>query len=123
PKVDGPWCADANEVLEALLAAPAGGPWPEWVEYCRSIVKGFPVEDPANTTRPGYVSPFRVALELSGLCTERDLIIPCSSGGAFTVMMQAFRQKPGQRMITNKGLASMGYGLRGAIGAAIAGAG
>ena len=35
-------------------------------------------------------------------------------------MMQAFEQKPGQLMVTNKGLASMGYGLSGAIGAAIA---
>jgi acetolactate synthase-1/2/3 large subunit len=36
-------------------------------------------------------------------------------------MMQAFNQKHGQVVITNKGLASMGYGLAGAIGAAVAG--
>lgn len=35
-------------------------------------------------------------------------------------MMQAFAQKQGQILVTNKGLASMGYGLSGAIGAAIA---
>ena len=35
-------------------------------------------------------------------------------------MMQAFSQTSEQRMITNKGLASMGYGLSGAIGAALA---
>jgi acetolactate synthase-1/2/3 large subunit len=35
-------------------------------------------------------------------------------------MMQAFRQKSGQRIVTDKGLASMGYGLSGAIGAAYA---
>ena len=46
-----------------------------------------------------------------------DVIVPCCSGGAFTVMMQAFEQKSGQVVITDKGLASMGYGLRGAIGA------
>jgi acetolactate synthase-1/2/3 large subunit len=34
--------------------------------------------------------------------------------------MQAFEMQSGQRMVTNKGLASMGYGLSGAIGAAIA---
>ncbi len=38
-------------------------------------------------------------------------------------MMQVFAQKYGQRIVTNKGLASMGYGLSGAIGAAFAGAG
>jgi acetolactate synthase-1/2/3 large subunit len=46
-------------------------------------------------------------------------VIPCSSGGAFTVMMQAFEQKLGQVLVTDKGLASMGYGLAGAIGAAL----
>ena len=35
-------------------------------------------------------------------------------------MMQAFNQQGGQVMITNKGLASMGYGLAGAIGASLA---
>jgi acetolactate synthase-1/2/3 large subunit len=34
-------------------------------------------------------------------------------------MMQAFSQKLGQKIVTNKGLASMGYGLAGAIGSAI----
>ena len=47
------------------------------------------------------------------------MLIPCSSGSAFTTAMQCFRQKRGQRIISNKGLASMGYGLSGAIGAAI----
>jgi acetolactate synthase-1/2/3 large subunit len=34
-------------------------------------------------------------------------------------MMQAFDQKAGQVIVTDKGLASMGYGLAGAIGAAL----
>jgi acetolactate synthase-1/2/3 large subunit len=34
--------------------------------------------------------------------------------------MQALEQKAGQIVVTNKGLASMGYGLAGAIGAALA---
>jgi acetolactate synthase-1/2/3 large subunit len=45
------------------------------------------------------------------------VIVPCSSGGAFTVTMQVLLPKFGQIIITNKGLASMGYGLSGAIGA------
>jgi acetolactate synthase-1/2/3 large subunit len=35
-------------------------------------------------------------------------------------MMQTFEQRGEQKIVTNKGLASMGYGLSGAIGAAIA---
>ena len=43
-----------------------------------------------------------------------------SSGGANTVMQQAFQVKQGQRAFNSGGLASMGYGLCGAIGAAFA---
>jgi len=52
--------------------------------------------------------------------TPKDVLVPCSSGGASTVLMQAFRQKLGQVVINDKALASMGYGLSGAIGAALA---
>jgi acetolactate synthase-1/2/3 large subunit len=54
------------------------------------------------------------------LTLANDLIIPCSSGSAFTLSMQLYKQRFGQRVITNKSLASMGYGLSGAIGACIA---
>jgi acetolactate synthase-1/2/3 large subunit len=56
--------------------------------------------------------------KLSEKLNNNDVIIPCSSGGAFTVTMQSFVPKFGQIIVTNKGLASMGYGLSGAIGAA-----
>ena len=49
-----------------------------------------------------------------------DVVIPCSSGATNSVPMQAISQKFGQVVITNKGLASMGYGLSGAIGASLA---
>ena len=51
---------------------------------------------------------------------EGDVLIPGSSGGAFTVAMQVFQNKDGQTVVSNKGLASMGYGLAGAIGACLA---
>jgi len=76
------------------------------------------VED--NETAPGYLDPYRFVADLSELCRADDVIVPCSSGGAFTVTMQTFAQRKGQIVITDKGLASMGYGLSGAIGAALA---
>jgi acetolactate synthase-1/2/3 large subunit len=57
---------------------------------------------------------------LETLTKSDDLVIPCSSGSAFTLAMQLYKQRFGQRMLTNKSLASMGYGLSGAIGACIA---
>jgi acetolactate synthase-1/2/3 large subunit len=80
----------------------------------------LPLDEPANSRAPGYLNPYTFVVELSDLCRPDDVVIPCSSGGAFTVMMQAFAQKQGQLIISDKGLASMGYGLSGSIGAALA---
>lgn len=91
-----------------------------WLEYARSIRTHFPLIEPANKTRDSYISPFEFVRDLSSIAKSDDIIIPCSSGGAFTTMMQVFSQKIGQKIVTNKGLASMGYGLSGAIGACFA---
>ncbi|MDP1912753.1 thiamine pyrophosphate-binding protein [Brevundimonas sp.] len=118
PRTAWPIYADANALLEALLERDLGAHG-GWLTYCRQVRRDVPLLE-ANTTGPGFLSPYVVATTLGALSTPDDIIIPCSSGGAFTVMMQAFEMQSGQRMVTNKGLASMGYGLSGAIGAAIA---
>jgi acetolactate synthase-1/2/3 large subunit len=89
-----------------------------WLRFGEKILNAFPLDDVSNVTTTGFISPFEFMNELSHQLTPTDVIIPCSSGGAFTVTMQAFSPKYGQTIITNKGLASMGYGLSGAIGAA-----
>ena len=115
-------CGDANAILRALLSQPLGD-HTEWVSFCREVKSVLPLVEPVNETGEGYLSPYVFAEKLSALANSADLVIPCSSGSAFTVMMQTFAQKNGQRIVTNKGLASMGYGLSGAIGAAFAGGG
>ena len=122
PRVAVPICGDANEVLRALLAKPLGDHG-AWVDFCRQVRNDLPLVEPVNHTGDGFLSPYVFAEKLSDLAQPDDLVIPCSSGSAFTVMMQTFAQKLGQRIVTNKGLASMGYGLSGAIGAALAGNG
>lgn len=118
PRIDLAVCADANRILRGLLCHDVGS-HDEWVDFCRMVREQLPLVEP-NQTGDGYLSPYVFAQQLGVLSTPEDIVIPCSSGGAFTTMMQAFPQKLGQRMITNKGLASMGYGLSGAIGAAFA---
>ncbi len=118
PKVSLPVHADANQLLLDLSAKPLGN-HEEWLNYCRKVKAAVPLIE-ENTTADAYISPYLFVEKLSQRCIDSDVIIPCSSGGAFTVMMQVFAQKRGQIIITNKGLASMGYGLSGAIGAAFA---
>ena len=122
PRVNTAICGDANQVLRALVSQPLGDHAP-WLDFCRSVRAEIPLVEPVNHTGPGYLSPYVFAEMISTLTNPEDLVIPCSSGSAFTVMMQTFAQKYGQRIVTNKGLASMGYGLSGAIGAAMAGRG
>jgi acetolactate synthase-1/2/3 large subunit len=119
PHVELPLAADADATL-AALAAKAFATFEPWVTFCTEVTAALPHDDPANETAPGYLSPFAFAHELSDRCGAEDVVIPCSSGGAFTTMMQAFGVKAGQTVVTDKGLASMGYGLSGAIGAALA---
>ncbi len=119
PKVAMAICGDANEVLRGVVAGDLGEHG-EWVSFCREVKAALPLVEPVNNTGEGYLSPYVFAEKLSDLAAKDDVVIPCSSGSAFTVMMQTFAQKLGQRVVTNKGLASMGYGTSGAIGAAFA---
>lgn len=119
PRVDMAFAADADGVLEAM----AGSTYPfsdEWLAFCQEVRRLLPLAETCNTTGSGYVRPYEFILDLSARCAPTDIVVPCSSGAAFTVPMQAFNQRAGQVLITDKGLASMGYGLGGAIGAAIA---
>jgi acetolactate synthase-1/2/3 large subunit len=91
--------------------------WKAFGKHVRSII---PNNDSRNSSKGGYINPYDFVETLSENLNSECVVIPCSSGGAFTTMMQAFNQKNGQVVISNKGLASMGYGLAGAIGAAYA---
>ncbi|MBN9106379.1 MAG: thiamine pyrophosphate-binding protein [Propionibacteriaceae bacterium] len=120
PRVDVPWLADADAALTALLDDQDYPNWTGWLAECHQMRALLPLAEPVNTSAAGYLDPYRFILDLSARATGDDVIVPCSSGGAETVTMQAFEQKAGQTVITDKGLASMGYGLAAAIGAAFA---
>jgi acetolactate synthase-1/2/3 large subunit len=120
PKIEKGLCVDANDFLLKLYSHDLGN-HEEWLDFCRGVRKVLPLEEEkANSIAEGYVSPHKLISSLSRIATSEDIVIPCSSGGAFTTMYQMFEQKFGQRMVSDKGLASMGYGLAGAIGASIA---
>ena len=120
PLIEAGLQADAGEFLDKLLKRidKKENKYYKWLEFGKSVLEAFSLNDPNNQTSLGYVSPYDFMEKLSGKLNNNDVIIPCSSGGAFTVTMQSFVPKFGQIIVTNKGLASMGYGLSGAIGAA-----
>lgn len=122
PRVDVPLQADANEVLVNLVQSEPYSRG-EWIDFCRMVRERVPIQDPENSDSPGYLSPFALIKELSETLESDDIVIPASSGSGQFVPMEVHTIKAGQRMITNKGLASMGYGLAAACGAGIAGGG
>ncbi len=117
PIVKYPINCDVNIFFKELLKLDLGKN-SEWMDYCLSIKNYYPLNDRKNKTRNKYISPYLFYEILSEILNNRDIIIPCSSGGAYTTFQQSFKQKYGQLITNNKGLASMGYGLSGAIGAA-----
>ena len=120
PKIELGLDVDANDALSKILTFKLGDHH-EWLDFCKEVRGLIPlVESNMISHEAEYVSPHMFIKKLSEITNKNDIVIPCSSGGAFTIMMQVFEQKFGQKIVTNKGLASMGYGLSGAIGASIA---
>jgi acetolactate synthase-1/2/3 large subunit len=112
--------ADAGTFLQQLLSNEVVFPdFSDWLTFCEDVRKLLPLSEQVNETSSPYVNPYELMLEISDVAQEGDLIIPSSSGSSFTVAMQTFKLKAKQKMISNKGLASMGYGLSGSIGASL----
>ena len=92
-----------------------------WINYCYQVKKILPLNElSSNKTRKNYISPYTFYEKISKIIDQDANIVPCSSGGAFTTFMQTFSFKSQQICLSNKGLASMGYGLAGAIGLSLA---
>lgn len=121
PKIDLALNCDANIFFPKLIneILKLNIKFDEWVEYIKNIKTLIPLKDKSNIARSDYIEAYEFVSNLSKKLKDDDVVIPCSSGGAFTTMMSGFINKPNQIVITNKGLASMGYGLSGAIGASI----
>jgi acetolactate synthase-1/2/3 large subunit len=121
PHVEVALRGDADAFLRDLIESVAPQPvWSDWMAFVDVVKAALPLNDPANTTADAFVKPFELMMEIADVAGDDDVIVPCSSGGAFTVAMQSIRPRANQKVITNKALASMGYGLSGAIGASLA---
>lgn len=121
PDVKYPIQMDSFEYLEKMIDLEVDSErYSDWLLSCREIQNELPTVETVNVTGQGFIDPFKLMAKVSSLVAPDTVVIPCSSGGAFTSAMQSFNLRGKQRMLTNKGMASMGYGLSGAIGASLA---
>lgn len=114
--------ADVNEfalelanILEMHL-----GKAEDWVNFLDEIKYELPVIEDCHSVPHPYVDPYKFIQFIGSISLPTDIFTPGTSGGTHTAFFQSFYNKPGQKIIPNKGLASMGYGMAGAIGAALA---
>jgi len=115
--------ADAGRFLAALLdGLPAPTPRPDaWLTQCGEWRTRYPLVDPSMHEQPpgGPVNSYHFIDRLSAHLGPDDVVVT-DMGAALTSTHQAIRLKPGQRLVTSTGLGEMGFGLPGAIGAAVA---
>lgn len=122
PRIDYAICGDANEFINLLAEkiSKKNSDILEWKEFILDIRSSLHGPDQANTAKEDYLELHKFINDLSKNLKDDDLIACCSSGGTFNAVMQVFENKKHQKVLSNKGLASMGYGLAGAIGMAFA---
>lgn len=119
-QIDYPVHADVKNVLEELLMRKkCFSPKTDWIQWCKTVNKKYPVVLEAYRKTVGYVNPYFFMERLSFFLKDSDVTV-ASNGTACVCALQVIELKKGQRMFTNAGASSMGYGLPAAIGAALA---
>ena len=119
--IDLPIHADLAEAMQAFDEAEFSrvDAHAAYLSWCRERVTRYPVVLKEYWEPDEPVNPYCFVEALFGELEEDDVVV-VADGTACVVTFQAAELKPGQRLYTNSGCASMGYELPAAIGAAYA---
>ena len=91
-----------------------------WVKFCKDMLNKYPLVTKEYLQLKKYVNSYVLVDILSKNMTEKDVLVPGSSGSCSEVTCQSFKVKKGQTVLNNQGLGSMGFGIPASIGACIA---
>lgn len=116
--------ADVKDFLyelhrQLLIEKPVTARWTEWLNQCQHWKQQYPVVLPEYKIQSGHINSYYFIDILSKVLVSDDAIVT-DMGFSFQNTHQAFQVKAGQRVFTNCGLASMGWGLPAAVGACFA---
>ncbi len=119
-----PICADAGEFIRELIRQLGNNKdlktsYGEWKQKCLLWRQKYNTIEDYHLQQKEYVNSYYFMQEISKRFTDKHHIVT-SNGTAYISTLQAVRAQRGQRLIFNKALASMGYGLPAAIGACVA---
>jgi len=116
-------CSDARFFIDAMLAdKPLYAPKDItlWWKMCRQWKIKFPVMQPEYLNFNDGISTYVLIDILSESMTEKDLLVPGSSGTCAEITMQILKVKKGFRIINSPALGAMGFGIPAAIGGCLA---
>lgn len=120
---DLPVHADVKDVLVSLLESgfdnTSNAEQQKWLKWCRDIDARYPAVLPEYYGMKAPVNPYVFMDRLFRNLDENETIIT-GNGSACVISFQAAYLKKGQRLFTNSGCATMGYGVPSAIGGNIA---
>jgi acetolactate synthase-1/2/3 large subunit len=117
-KSEMPVHADLKDLIPALIDLPYLGrtqDHKEWSEWSLERNRRFPIVLPEYWENE-KVNPY-CFVDTLFMQLKEDQIIVAGNGSACVVSFQAANLKPGQRLWTNSGCATMGYDLPASIGA------
>ena len=124
PKVDTAFLADCNRIVEQIpiiLESKTKNMFTEWKNFIKMVRSDLNLPEKSNKAGVEYVESSSFIFNLMKITNGNEVLIPCSSGAAaYESAMRIISNKDRQLMITSHAMASMGYGLSGAIGAALA---
>jgi acetolactate synthase-1/2/3 large subunit len=124
PKVDSVFLVDCNLVAEQIpsqIDPNVKNMFSEWKKFVKIVRSDLNYPDKSNKAGLNYVESSSFIFNLMKITSGDEIIIPCSSGAAaYESAMRVISNKGKQLLVTSHALASMGYGLSGAIGAALA---
>lgn len=119
--IDLPIHADVKDVIEKLLEHDLefdNFDHEKWLDWCREVNAKYPACLPNYYEKKSPVNPYAFMDILFKELPENEVIV-CGNGSACVIGFQSAIIKNGQRLFTNSGAASMGYGFPAAIGVAI----
>jgi acetolactate synthase-1/2/3 large subunit len=90
----------------------------KWLNWSRDINKHYPICQKHYYDKTSPVNPYAFMNELF-LCLDEGDVIVASNGSACVCSFQAAILKKRQRLFTNSGCASMGYGFPASLGVAV----
>ncbi|MBI1910246.1 MAG: thiamine pyrophosphate-binding protein [Deltaproteobacteria bacterium] len=114
--------ADAKEFLNEMgqyLNQLKSFQYDAWISKCQYWKKKYPPHHDYNLATKDYeINPYHFVEALSGLLSK-DAIIVVDGGSTLDYVMQAFKVKKGQRIISSPGLEYQGFSIPGALGASL----